>query len=64
MEELQVILEVGRDPDPSNVTEQSYLGSARSTTNYVPGVQPSVVVCHSVFRDVHVTMGDARREPE
>jgi hypothetical protein len=61
MEELQVILGVGRDPDLSNVTEQSYLDSARSTTNYVQGVQPSVVVCHSVIQDIHVTMGDARR---
>jgi hypothetical protein len=50
MEELQVVLGVGPDPEyqNSNVTEQSYLGTPRSTADHVSGIPPSVGGCHSV----------------
>jgi hypothetical protein len=49
MEEFQVILGVGPDPETQKSKLTIYIGTSRSTANSVQRVQPRFVGCHSII---------------
>jgi hypothetical protein len=49
MEEFQVILGVGPDPETQKSKLTIYIGTSHSTANSVQRVQPCFVGCHSII---------------